>query len=46
MSDWAGKLLGAVARIAGILHTVENIESDDIESPISGDTMQAAIEIG
>jgi replicative DNA helicase len=45
MSDWAGKLPGAVARIAGILHTVEHID-DDIKHPISGDTMQAAIEIG
>ena len=45
MSDWAGKLPGAVARIAGILHTVEHID-DDIELPIRGDTMRAAIAIG
>jgi len=45
IADWAGKLHGAVLRIAGILHCVEQTESA-FKTPISVDTIQAAINIG
>ena len=43
--DWAGKLHGAILRIAGILHTV-GLLTTAVDYPVSGDTMQAAIQIG
>jgi len=47
IQDWAAKLAGAVARIAGILHVAEHA---DKPAPwavqISGQTMQAAINLG
>lgn len=43
ISDWAGKLAGAVARIAGLLHMAANTGTD---ARISGATMAAAIQIG
>jgi hypothetical protein len=43
ISDWAGKLAGAVARIAGLLHMAANKGTD---ARISGATMAAAIQIG
>lgn len=46
ISDWAGKLPGAVARIAGLFHVVEHAYSPEIPRDISGDTMQAAITVG
>jgi len=51
MADWAGKLHGAVLRIAG-LHYISNIDTEvlspsiDFGDGISGDSMAAAIEIG
>jgi hypothetical protein len=44
MSDWAGKLPGAVCRIAGILHCFSS--ENPAETQISGDTMLHAIELG
>jgi replicative DNA helicase len=44
MTDWAGKLAGAVVRIAGILHVAEHQPSDNFL--ISRDTLRAAIQIG
>jgi hypothetical protein len=46
ISDWAGKLPGAVARIAGLFHVVEHAISFDISDGISGGTMQSALLIG
>ena len=46
ISDWAGKLPGAVARIAGLFHVVEYAIALDIPDGISGDTMRSAIQIG
>lgn len=43
ISDWAGKYIGAVLRIAGLLHAAEP-DRDDEE--ISSDTMRRAIQIG
>lgn len=45
IGDWAGKLHGAILRIAGVLHCVENREESG-NVPITAQTMQAAIEIG
>lgn len=42
MADWAGKYIGAVLRIAGLLHAAQFSDG----SYISDDTMQRAIEIG
>lgn len=44
LSDWAGKLVGAVCRIAGVLHcyTVD----DPVTVPISGETMMQAVQLG
>ena len=41
LADWAGKLHGAVARIAGLLHAAES--QTDI---ITADTMTRAVELG
>jgi len=47
ISDWAGKLPGAVARIAGILHcAIHAGVGRPANTPVSLDTMQSAIEIG
>lgn len=47
MSDWAGKLAGAVGRIAGILH-MSAFAGEDApwETPIPGATLEHAIKIG
>ncbi|MGI5469634.1 DUF3987 domain-containing protein [Streptomyces sp. CA-132043] len=45
ITKWASKLVGATARIAGLLHLGEHLE-DGYTKPISGDTMEAAIELG
>lgn len=45
INDWGGKLTGAVARLAGILHMVEHAELPT-PLPISDRTVQAAIKIG
>lgn len=44
VEDWAGKLHGAILRIAGNLHIIENIDNNN--SIISEETMIHAIEIG
>lgn len=46
LSDWASKLPGAVARIAGLLHIAGTPQDSAPQyHPISGSTMQAAIRI-
>ncbi|MCZ4123901.1 YfjI family protein [Streptomyces sp. H39-S7] len=45
ISDWAGKLVGAVARIAGLLHLAEHPDNAHT-IPITVTTMEAAIEVG
>ena len=46
ISDWAGKLPGAVARIAGLFHVVEYCLSGAIPDSINTSTMRSAIQIG
>ncbi len=45
ITKWASKLVGATARIAGLLHLGEHLE-DGYTRPISEATMNAAIEVG
>jgi transcription elongation GreA/GreB family factor len=42
ISDWAGKLAGATARMAGLLHLAEHLDHGHAR-PITADTMNAAI---
>jgi hypothetical protein len=44
MADWAGKLHGAIIRMAGILHLAPMPEG--WSSPISGDTFARAVRLG
>jgi replicative DNA helicase len=47
MADWAGKLPGAVARLAGLLHLANCVgESAPCGTPIPANTMARAISIG
>lgn len=46
IKDWAGKLPGAVARIAGLMHVVEHVERQPIPTVISSSTIQHAIRLG
>jgi hypothetical protein len=47
MSDWAGKLVGACVRVAGLLHVMNHIEEGQPWSfKLSGETMQKAIAFG
>lgn len=47
MTDWAGKLVGAVVRICGLLHLAEHSESDaPWNVHISRETVERAIRIG
>jgi hypothetical protein len=51
MTDWAGKLAGAVARIAGVLHCMECVSEgagggQPWDENISGDTVERAVKIG
>ncbi len=46
IKDWAGKLPGAVARIAGLMHVVEHVDRQPIPTVISGDTIRNAIKLG
>lgn len=47
MPDWAGKLVGAVIRIAGNLHLAEQVDSaSPWEIQISANTMENAIKLG
>lgn len=43
--DWSGKLPGAAARLAGLLHCAEHTHRDLIPDEISEPTMQAALEL-
>jgi hypothetical protein len=45
IADWASKLIGAVARIAGLLHLAANLR-DGWGKPIAAETMAAAITAG
>jgi hypothetical protein len=45
MTDWGGKLAGAIIRIAGLLHLAEHTR-DGWDRPITLATLQAATEIG
>jgi hypothetical protein len=46
MPDWAGKLAGAIVRIAGLLHLAANPQVQGWEVPIDGHTLDQAIRIG
>jgi len=55
MADWAGKLHGAVLRLAGLLHVVDGISRNgkdfadipfDSTLTITGQSMAAAVEVG
>jgi replicative DNA helicase len=45
MTDWGGKLAGAIVRIAGLLHLAEHAR-DGWDRPVSLATLEAAAEIG
>jgi replicative DNA helicase len=45
IGDWVGKMDGAVARVAGLLHAAEHPANPTAEK-VSGDTMRRAIVIG
>ena len=44
-TDWAGKAPGAAARIAGVLHGIQHAHGRPWEIEITGETMNAAVEI-
>lgn len=44
MADWAGKLVGAAVRIAGIMHVAEHV-ADPLAEPLSEETMARAIHL-
>lgn len=47
IADWAGKLVGAVVRIAGLLHVADHTHiGEPWQPPVTVETMAAAIEIG
>lgn len=47
LTDWAGKLVGLVARIAGLLHMAAHWNDDaPRDIPIASETVEAAIRIG
>ncbi len=46
IADWASKLAGAIARIAGGFHVVEHRAGRPEDVPISAATMQAAVSLG
>ncbi|MFJ9772734.1 YfjI family protein [Kitasatospora sp. NPDC101157] len=45
ISEWAGKLVGATVRIAGLLHLAEH-GGDAYKQPITADTVERAIRLG
>ena len=45
LADWAGKYVGAVARIAGLLHLAAHV-NDGWRTPISAETMRDAVRLG
>jgi hypothetical protein len=47
ISEWAGKLVGAVVRIAGLLHMAEGAGlAAPWEPPVARDTVERAIQLG
>lgn len=47
IADWAGKLPGAVARIAGLLHLADHADhASPWDIPISGDVLARAVRVG
>lgn len=44
-TDWAGKLVGGIARIAGLLHLAEHV-GQPIPDQVSAETVRAACRIG
>jgi replicative DNA helicase len=46
LRDWGSKYVGAIARIAGILHLAEHGVADGICIPVSAETILAAARIG
>jgi hypothetical protein len=44
MADWAGKLAGAVARIAGLLHMAEHM-TDGVRLQMNADTVRSAVKL-
>src|SRR5690606_10062183 len=44
LRDWAGKLVGAAVRIAGLLHLAEHLH-DGFRKPVAEETMRQAIDI-
>lgn len=45
MTDWAGKLVGATVRLAGLLHMAEQAQTSPLPKLIAGQTMRAAIRL-
>lgn len=45
MTDWAGKLVGLVVRLAGLLHEADHA-GGAVPAAISADTVRSAIELG
>lgn len=48
VGDWAGKLPGAVARVAGLLHAADSAESlsSGLAHPLPAATVRRAVEVG
>lgn len=46
MTDWAGKLAGAIARMAGLIHCMRYVNSNPSDHEISLEDMHAAVKIG
>lgn len=46
ISEWASKVAGAVARIAGGFHVAEHAAGRPGDVPVSAPTVRAAVEIG
>ena len=45
VADWAGKLVGAVVRLAGLLHVAHRLAAGT-RQPVEADTMRAAVRLG
>jgi ACT domain-containing protein len=46
ITDWAGKLAGAIARIAGLMHSMRYANDNPLIHEISFEDMSAAVKIG
>jgi hypothetical protein len=46
MTDWAGKLAGAIGRIAGLIHCMRYANDNPVDHEISFTDMHAAVKIG